>query len=223
MKLLRTISEAEMVAAFLKAEISSTRFGSEVRAVMRSFGVPEHLVIHPDPADDHENALRAEVLGAYRGYRRNREMFEGVPDDLTWYKAELERSEIGNLRYVDYSYWNELTENTRLVKVGVANIMEGKVVFGVPNDRFLALAQDIRHGRHDFGPVILWAQDAAAPLEILEGHLRATALGLAGDEAPAAVEAIVGLLRGRLIPFLGANRPIDDPGCVAETSTDDPV
>ncbi len=195
MKLLRVIPEADMVAAFLKAEISSDRFRSDVREAMLSFGVPDLLITHPNTKESRENALRAEVLGAYRGYRRNGGMFEGVPDDLTWHEAEIARAEFGNLRYVDYSYWNELTDNTHVVKVGVGNIRKGRIVFGVSNDRFLALAEEIRRGRHNFGPMILWGQDVASPLEILEGHLRATALGLAGEEAPAVVEAIIGLVK----------------------------
>lgn len=63
-------------------------------------------------------------------------MFEGIPDGLTWYDAEIARAEIADLRYVDYSYWNELTDNSHLVKDGLANIRKGKVVFEVSNDRF---------------------------------------------------------------------------------------
>lgn len=184
-----------MVAAYLKAEISSDRFSSDIRQAMISFGVSELTITHPNTQNPRQNALRAEVLGSYRGYRQNRDMFENVPNNLTWYKAELARQEIDDLRYVDYSYWNELTDNTHIVRAGVENIKKGKIVFGVPNNRFFALAEEIRRGRHDFGPVILWGQDIASPLEILEGHLRATALGLAGEEAPAAVEAIIGLVK----------------------------
>lgn len=194
-RLLKAIPEANMVAAYLKAEISSHRFGPDIRQSMLSCGVSEPIVTHPNTRDPQQNALRAQVLGAYRGYRQNREMFEGVPHDLTWYEAELTGPDVGNLRYVDYSYWNELTDNTHIVGVGVENIKNGKVVFGVPNNRFFALAEEIRRGRHDFGPVILWGQDIASPLEILEGHLRATAIALAGEEAPAAIEAIIGLVK----------------------------
>ncbi|MGC1869318.1 MAG: hypothetical protein WA700_00040 [Acidobacteriaceae bacterium] len=76
---------------------------------MKSLRVADALVTHPDTSNNHENELRSAVLGMYRGYLQNREMFEGVPDDLRWYEAELPRAEIANLRYVDYSYWNELT------------------------------------------------------------------------------------------------------------------
>lgn len=121
-------------------------------------------------------------------------MFDGVPSDLTWYEAEITGQELGNLRYVDYSYWNELTGNTHLVKDGVTSIQQGRIVFDVPHDRFWAVAERVVNGDHDFEPIIAWGRDSDSPLEILEGHLRATAFGLAGDKAPAAITVLVGLI-----------------------------
>jgi len=161
---------------------------------MQSLGVAEAVASDPDLSNEHENALRAAVLGAYRGYGQDREMFEGVPEHLAWYEAELSREDIGELRYVDYSYWNELTDQTRLVRDAVANIQKGKVVFDVPNDRFLSLAEEIRRGKHCFEPIIVWGQRVDSSLEILEGHLRATAFGLAQEQAPERVQALIGLV-----------------------------
>jgi hypothetical protein len=196
MKLLAHISEAAMVAAFLKAELKSDRFAEELKNTMQKLDVAESLIVEPNLQDDQDNELRARVLGDYRGYRRNREIFANFPDDLTWYEAELGRDEIGNLRYVDYNYWNELTDHTHLVKGAVKNIRQGKIVFDVSNNRFLAVAEKIRQAKYDFGPMILWGEDLHSLLTILEGHLRATAFGLAGDKAPKMVKVIVGLKQG---------------------------
>jgi hypothetical protein len=193
MKLLKKIPEAAMVAAFLKAELSSPRFSNELKEAMKKIGLAEKVITDPDLQNEAENKQRARVLGEYRGYGQNREMFQDVPGNLIWYEADVGREEIGNLRYVNYSYWNELTDHTHLVKNAVANIQKGKVVFNVPNDRFLAVAQGIRNGKHDFEPMILWGDSKDSALQILEGHLRATAFGLAEDEAPETVKVIVGL------------------------------
>jgi hypothetical protein len=193
MKVLRKVPEAVMVAAFLKAEFSSPRFSGELRKVMQSLGADEAVIAHPDTTNMQENELRARLLGAYRGYQQDREMFDGVPANLAWHEAEITPQEIGDLRYVDYSYWNELTNGTHLVKDGVKNIQKGKIVFGVTHDRFWAVTDLIRGGEQDFEPMILWGQDSDSPLEILEGHLRATAFALAGDKAPDAIRVLVGL------------------------------
>jgi len=193
MKLLAQIPESAMVASFLKAEINSERFSGELKKVMLRLGIAKHVVTDPNLEDEEQNKLRAQLLGDYRGYKQNREIFTNFPDDLTWYKAELERKEIGNLKYVDYSYWNELTDHTHLVKDAVKNIQKGKVVFDVPNDRFLTVAETIKQSDHDFEPMILWGEDERSSLTILEGHLRATAFGLAGMKTPATIQIIVGL------------------------------
>lgn len=193
MKLLTKIPESAMVAAFLKAEINSVRFSDELRKVILRLGIAKSVVANPDIEDEEQNKLRAQLLGEYRGYKQNRKIFEGFPDDLTWFKAEISREEIGDLRYVDYSYWNELTDHTHKVKDAVKNIQKGKVVFEVSNDRFLEVAEQIKQGDTDFEPMILWGKDGRSPLTILEGHLRATAFGLAGKKAPAKISVILGL------------------------------
>ncbi|HEV7454378.1 MAG TPA: hypothetical protein VGO07_03905 [Candidatus Saccharimonadales bacterium] len=193
MKLLKEILETAMVAAFLKAELPSARFGDELKKAMNALGVAESIISEPNVENETENELRARVLGSYRGYRQNRQIFQGFPADLSWYEAELAREEIGGLHYVDYSYWNELSDHTHLVKNAVANINKGKIIFNMSNDRFLAVAEDIRHGQHDFEPMIVWGESKAPVLTILEGHLRATAFGLAGENAPATIKVIVGL------------------------------
>lgn len=182
-----------MVATFLKAEYLSERFSDELKKTMQKLGIDDKIITNPNIKDERENQLRTQVLGDYRGYKQNRAIFTNFPDDLIWYKAELEREEIGNLQYVDYSYWNELTDHTHLVKDAVKNIHKGKIVFEVPNDRFLAVAEKVREGEHNFEPMILWGENEHSPLTILEGHLRATAFGLAGDKAPVAIGVIVGL------------------------------
>lgn len=204
MKLLKMVPETAMVAAFLRAEFCSPRFSDDLKKTMQSLNVEETVITHPDITDLQQSKLRAQVLGAYRGYQQDREMFDAVPTKLTWYDAEITRQELGALHYVDYSYWNELTRDTHLVRDGVRNIEQGKVVFDVPNDRFWALAERILNGDHDFEPIILWGTSGGSALEILEGHLRATAFGLAGDKAPAAIKVLVGLVSAGVSPGGGA-------------------
>ncbi|HEU5187320.1 MAG TPA: hypothetical protein VFT87_02335 [Candidatus Saccharimonadales bacterium] len=196
MKLLNPILESAMVAAFLKAEINSIRFSDELRKVMLRLGIAKSVVVSPDLEDEEQNKLRAQLLGDYRGYKQNRAIFKNFPDDLKWFKAEISREEIGDLRYIDYSYWNELTNHTHLVKDAVKNIQNGKVVFDVSNDRFLEVAEQIKQRNVDFEPMILWGDDVHSLLTILEGHLRATAFGLAGVKAPETVTVIAGLRKG---------------------------
>lgn len=187
------LHESHMVAAFLKAEYYSERFSDDLNLVLRNHHIEDaQFITDPDCMNERDNALRAQILGDYRGYKQNRKIFKDFPDSLTWYKTELTPKEVGELHYVDYSYWNELTDHTHLVKDAVKNIKKGVVVFDVSNDRFFSVAKDIEEHGYTYEPIILIGHDETTPLTIIEGHLRATAVGLAGGKAPKVIPAIVG-------------------------------
>ncbi len=193
MRLLDRVPESHMVAAFLKAEYSSERFADDLKRAMHTCHIEDAtLITEPHLDDTWENQQRAAILGCYRGYGQNREMFADVPEQMTWYRAELTPDDVARLRYVDYSYWNELTNHTHLVKDAISNIQRGNMVYDVSNDRFWAVAKSIEQHGYTFEPLILTAEDEQAPLTVLEGHLRATGIGLAGQRAPAVIPAIVG-------------------------------
>lgn len=61
MKLLCTVPDSVMVAAFLKAELYSERFSDDLKRAMQTLSVGEAIVVHPDLRDDRQNELRAEL------------------------------------------------------------------------------------------------------------------------------------------------------------------
>jgi hypothetical protein len=60
------LTEHDMVAAFLRAELHSERFGGRVRAALERQGVPVHAIEQPDTADPVQNGGRLAVLRDYR-------------------------------------------------------------------------------------------------------------------------------------------------------------
>ena len=56
MRELTRLTEHDMIAAFVRAELHSERFGGAVRAAMRRHRVPRRVVEQPDTADARENA-----------------------------------------------------------------------------------------------------------------------------------------------------------------------
>ncbi|MBW3537895.1 hypothetical protein KY386_00205 [Candidatus Parcubacteria bacterium] len=188
MKVIARISEDEMVAEFLKGEVMSERFSKDLAETCKELGVENKIIINPNTNDKVENDLRRRVLSKYRGWKEDRELFEDFPSDLLWHKAELTVDDLLNSKYVDYSYWNELSNNARLVREGAASVKAGKVVFDVSNDRFWRVAEAIESGT-EMPPLILVQK--GGQLEILEGHLRATAYCLA-NKLPSVIQGIVG-------------------------------
>jgi hypothetical protein len=83
-----------------------------------------------------------------------RDWFE---DDLyayDWKLVELAVEDVKALRYIDYSYWNELSDNTHLVGVAAENVKRDKVVFDVSNAHFFDIAKAIKTGAQ-FAPIVV--------------------------------------------------------------------
>jgi hypothetical protein len=182
-------SEEEMVACFLLGELTSERFGARIRAALAATGLSEQLLTEPDLRDDVANEARSRLLGATRGYRQNRDVFdEAFPGSIRWIRAELDPSELMQVRYIEYSYWHELSGGSRLAADAARRIADGVRAFDVPNDRFLSAAQALRRGEQ-FPPLILVGARTDA-LVCLEGNLRLTAHAVGGFSVR--VECLVG-------------------------------
>jgi hypothetical protein len=189
MRPLRPSSEAEMVALFLRIELGSARFGPRIRAVLARDGLAERMITGPDLGDEEENAARARVLYGPGGYRDDH--FEGFPEDVRWQWMAITSTELAQVRYMDYPYWNELTRGSRLPADAVPAIRAGVSPPGTPTSRLLELAGKLAAGAR-FAPLILVTTGPAADLVVLEGHSRLSAYLLAWECVPAEVEVLVG-------------------------------
>ncbi|MEU9480925.1 hypothetical protein [Streptomyces sp. NPDC048191] len=181
-------SEDEMIACFLSGELSSRRFGRTLRSHLTGGGQPEQLLTHPDFSDAGANHARRALLAATRGYGENRDLFENFPAQVTWIRALLSADETAGVRYLDYSYWVELSGGSRRPTDAAARIKAGLRAFDVPNELFVDAARALIRGER-FPPVIL-VGEGQDNLVCLEGHLRLTAYALAGF--PTDVECLIG-------------------------------
>jgi hypothetical protein len=188
MRIVRDSNEAEMVAVFLSGELSSERFGWVVRDALLACGQSERLLAEPDLNDAQANQARRAVLGATRGYGEDRELFEHFPAQVRWGWIELTPPELARVRYIAYSYWNELSGGSRLAADAAQRINVGVRPRGVSNARFQTAARALRSGER-FAPLIL-AGHHRDDLVCLEGNLRLTAHALAGF--PMEIECLVG-------------------------------
>ena len=171
MKILRNTTEAEMVLAFLQGEIRSHRFRDDILRALAKCGAAEELITEGDCADTAANALRAKVLGIFRGYP-NREIFEEYPENVMWKFVEFAEEDIEKLRYISYSYWDEISKGTSRPSEAAKTVAAGIEIFGVSNQYFLSGSELLRKGEH-FPPIITLANDDGT-FTLLEGHCRAT-------------------------------------------------
>jgi hypothetical protein len=184
-------SEADFVATFLLTEFSSQRFRERLLALLRKDAIDPALVETPDLSCASDNALRKKLFAEFRGYGVNKDMFENFPNDIRWSRVWLERDELKTVRYIRYSYWDELSSGSRTPLDAAENIKAGKKVFNISNDGFLAAAKALEGGAR-FPELILVRATPTDHLVVLEGHLRLTAYMLAPSRIPEEMEVMLG-------------------------------
>jgi hypothetical protein len=187
-QILGTSSDEEMIATFLRGELTSERFGEDVRTCLASLGQPEQLITCPNLSDAAANAARRRVLAATRGYGENQALFIDFPAQVTWVRAMLCAEDLARVRYMDYSYWYEISGGSRLPADAAVRIQAGMRAWDVSNERFTRAARAVVSGEQ-FPPLILVGENQHE-LVCLEGHLRLTAYALAGF--PLDVECLIG-------------------------------
>lgn len=125
---------------WLQAELKSKCFQNDLQKSLRKYKLGTQIITKPNLSDVSENSSRLKVLRDYRDW------FKDDVYAYNWELVELTPEEVKELRYIDYSYWNELSDNTHLVGIAAKNVRRGKAVFDVSNDNFLNIAISVETG-----------------------------------------------------------------------------
>jgi hypothetical protein len=189
---IRPATEHEMIAAFLQAEIDSSRFRVHFPDLNTYHPRGRALIEAPDVSNEAENAARRHLL-AYRGYP-DRLLFTGFPANATWRRIRLEPQDFVQMRYAKWPEWVALTGGSRLVSCGARNYAGGVPAAAAVKD-VSAIVEAIGMGAR-LAPLIA-AQDVDGSLILIEGHKRATAYLMTGTTDN--VEALV----ARAASFVG--------------------
>ena len=176
MRKLRTSDENEMVYEFLKMEIDSARYKDKIETILDEMRITKDIITNGDIASETENAIRAKILGEFRGYR-DTDMFESFPKNIVWFRTEFDREDISKIKYIIYSYWNELSDYTGSPLEAADTILSGKTIYDLSNDDFINGAELIKSG-YEFPPLIFLTDESEKRYIILEGHSRMTSYGL---------------------------------------------
>ena len=173
MEEVRKSNENEMVLEFLKGELNSNRFNSDLDKTLNELNVDSNIISSGDLSNEEENSLRLKIMKKYRGYPDSL-LFENFPKILEWKLMKLDKDDINNIYYIDYDYWNLLSNDTSSPLEAVKNIKMGKEIFGVSNQPFLDGVNYLKS--NSFPPVILITCNDKRYL-IVEGHSRMTIYG----------------------------------------------
>jgi hypothetical protein len=192
MQVLHDITEDEMVATFLHAELHSERFGAALRHLLQRDHMSQQVIVSPDLRNPTENHYRLRLLGEFRGYGQNRDLFESFPSTVAWQRVQLTAAEVLRIKYIDYSYWNDISNGTRLPTEAAKTIRAGRLIFGrMPTDGFLRIAAALENGA-TFPELIAVRASTAADIVVVEGHVRLTVYALVPAAIPLNLTIILG-------------------------------
>lgn len=173
MREIKESTEEEMILDFLKGEIDSVRFSGDLIKVLKKLKLNETIINNGETSSKEENLLRLKIMNLYRGYP-DKELFENFPNIEKWKYVQLNEKDINKIFYIDYDYWNELSNNTSSPLEAVKNIKKGIEIYGVSNKPFIDGVEYLKE--NTFPPVILITCNDEKYL-IIEGHSRMTIYG----------------------------------------------
>jgi hypothetical protein len=172
MKKQRRVTEAEVIAEFLKNEFYQEEFHRDREQF-------EHLVLEADVTNDDANLLRRALL-----FRRRGHMWRELPPDTQWWEVSLEPEDLANVRVFPRAHWRRIANGSFRLGDIVRRIRSQK--FGGAVGDFIAkihlLSYRLRFDR-EMSSVILIGLDEGEPMTIIEGNHRMTAAMLGSPES----------------------------------------
>ena len=152
MKIVRNSNEDEMILEFLKGEIQSDRFNNDLKRVLDKLSLDDNIINNGDFNNQDENKKRLKIMNLFRGYP-DKELFKNFPNINQWKFVQLSSDDINNIYYIDYDYWNELSNNTSNPLEAAKNINKGIEIYDVSNKPYLDGVEFLEE--NEFPPVIL--------------------------------------------------------------------
>lgn len=161
MKKLLRITEAEVLAEFLKAEFYHQEYNPDRQRF-------EAIVFNPNLGNEIENAVRRALL-----YRRRGPMLRELPEDTQWWEVEMNMEELDRINVFPRAQWRRLSDGN-FQAVHIAQRIRGQLEEGKSSE-LLAKIHILRAGMQVEGPksaVVMIGIDEQHPVTLLEGNHR---------------------------------------------------
>lgn len=172
LRLIRPVSEEEVIAEFLKSDFNNSAF-DEYQHSLRS------LVRTPNLEDAGENAKRRALL-----FIRHSPLWRELPEETEWFEVEVRPENLSQIRVFPRALWRKLARGNFTVTAIVERLrtFRGR---NAGEKTFLSKVADMGGSfRHDTDPgaVLLIGLDESRPVTILDGNHRLVATILASPQ-----------------------------------------
>jgi O-antigen/teichoic acid export membrane protein len=182
-RLIRQVSEDEVVAEFLRTDFSNSAF-EEYQETLHG------LVLTPHLDDAGENAKRRALL-----FVRHFSLWKELPEGTQWFEVEIRTTDLAQIRVFPRAQWRKLARGN----FGITAIAERLRTFRSQSEAgkaFLSKIGSLGAGlRHDAEPgaVLLIGLNESEPLTILDGNHRLVAAILTSPETVSKFRFLCGL------------------------------
>ncbi|MGO9436225.1 MAG: lipopolysaccharide biosynthesis protein [Terracidiphilus sp.] len=182
LRLVRRVSEDEVIAEFLKSDFENPAFKG-YQATMHA------LVTKPNLEDASENAKRRALL-----FIRHLALWKEIPQSTQWYEVEVRESDLDHIRVFPRAQWRKLARGNFSITEVVENLHERQHLLEAPFLlKIASIGDELRRGESELGAVILIGLDENKPLAILDGNHRLVAAMLASPKRLQRLKFICGL------------------------------
>src|SRR5215469_8841885 len=164
MKVVRRVTEAEVIAEFLKNEFYQREYDQDREQF-------EQMVLDPDLTNESQNAIRRALL-----FRRRGHMWRELPLDTQWWQVQIGPEDLPRLRVFPRAHWRKISNGS----FGVADIVDRlrKLHGNGGHGHLISKIQLIRYRLQreaTQSSILLIGDDENQPMTILEGNHRFTA------------------------------------------------
>jgi len=182
LRLLRRVSEDEVIAEFLKSDFDNPAF-KDYRVTMRE------IVRKPNFSDSVENSKRRALL-----FIRHLALWKEIPEGTKWYEVEVSEANLGQIRVFPRAQWRKLARGNFSIKDVAEHLNQRR---GGLDATFLSkidsISEQLDEKESRFGAVILIGLDENKPQAILDGNHRLMAAVLSSPQKLAKLKFICGL------------------------------
>lgn len=181
-RLLRRVSEDEVIAEFLKSEFHRPDFQQYQQTL-------SDIVINPNVQDANENAMRRAML-----YIRHLALWNEIPSETEWYEVEIEEQHLSRIRIFPRAQWRNLARGKMSVTGVTEDMRAQRNRLDLPfRSKIAEIGKELLNDNAGFGPVLLIGTNQNEPLTVLDGNHRLVAALLASPSRLSRLRFMCGL------------------------------
>jgi O-antigen/teichoic acid export membrane protein len=181
-RVIREVSEDEVIAEFLKSDFQSPVFWGYQESL-------REVVNTPDLENAGDNAKRRALL-----FVRHLALWKEIPSSTEWYEVEIDEADVGQIRAFPRAQWRKLARgNFSIVEIAARMRSEQLGVDATFLAKMASIGDQLLQDDPGFSAVILIGCNESEPLTVLDGNHRLVAAMLASPNSLKKLRFLCGL------------------------------